>query len=157
MSSTLAITIPFSADAMDKRLRHFRTIFAGLGLVVGEFAELKPYNKDGRELVVVRFDVRHETHDDDEHRAVYRLSHDPGDIRERHEDACAVLDRVNAFAAAKAEYDAADPSSRGDLAVKPLEVVYDSQDHYWKVYKFVPRTSPTQQAGLPARPRPKFR
>lgn len=155
--NTLAITIPFSADVMEKRLRHFRTIFAGLGLVIQDFAELKPYNKDGRELVVVRFDVRFEKHDDDEHRAVYRLSHDPDEIRSRHEDASAVIDRVNAFAQAKAAYDLQPLSTRGDLTVKPLEVVYDSQDHFWKVYKYIPRAPAATPAGAPPRPRPKFR
>jgi len=154
--STLAITIPFYADVMDKRLRHFRTIFAGLGLVIGNFDELKPYNKDGRELVVVRFDVNFERVDDDDHRALYRLADSLEDIRCRHEDAEAILARVNEYASAKAEYDAADPATRGELKIKPLEVVYDSQDHFWKVYKYVPR-APVAPAGAPPRPRPKFR
>jgi len=154
MSTTLAITIPFAADAMDKRFRHFRTIFAGLGLVIGDFAELKPYNKDGRELVMVRFDVRFETAEDAEHRSRYRLDADGHD--ERYTDAKAILERVNTFAAAKAEYDAANPTSRGDFTLKPLEITYDSQDHYWKVYKFAPRSAGASAAATP-RARPKFR
>ena len=152
--STLAITIPFAADAMDKRYRHFRTIFAGLGLVIGDFAEVKPYNKDGRELVMVRFDVRVETAEDNEHRSRFRL--DQAALGERCGDAEAILDRVNTFAAAKAEYDAANPTSRGDFTLKPLEIVYDSQDHYWKVYKFAPRSAGASAAATP-RARPKFR
>jgi hypothetical protein len=154
MSTTLAITIPYAADAMDKRYRHFRTIFAGLGLVIGDFAEVKPYNKDGRELVMVRFDVRFETAEDGEHRSRYRLDHHGHD--ERRMDAQAVLERINTFAAAKAEYDAADPASRGDFTLKPLEIVYDSQDHFWKVYKFAPRSAGAAAAAIP-RARPKFR
>ena len=154
MSTTLAITIPFIADAMEKRTRHFRTIFAGLGLVVEEFEDFKPYNKDGRELVVVRFDVHIESADDHEHRSQYRLN--DRDREERCADAAAVLDRVNSFAAAKAAYDATDPSTRGEFTLKPLEVVYDSHDHYWKVYKNVPRPSAGAAAAIP-RARPKFR
>jgi hypothetical protein len=152
--STLAITIPFIESVMEKRLRHFRTIFAGLGLVVGEFAELKPYNKDGRELVVVRFDVRPESFDDGEHRSEFRLN--LGEFDERRGDAQAILDRVNEFAAAKSAYDLADPTTRGEFTLKPLEVVYDSHDHYWKVYKLVPRSTGAAAASIP-RPRPKFR
>ena len=151
--STLAITIPYAADVMEKRFRHFRTIFAGLGLVIGDFAEVKPYNKDGRELVMVRFDVRIESAEDSEHRTKFRLDHSRD---ERCGDAEAILERVNAFAAAKAEYDAADPASRQDFMLKPLEIVYDSQDHYWKVYKFAPRSAGASAAATP-RARPKFR
>ena len=157
MSTTLAITIPFYADAMDKRLRHIRTIFAGLGLVVGEFEVPKPYNKDGRELVVLRFEVNFERTDDNEHRALYRLADTLEDIRYRHEDAEAILARVNEYASAKAEYDTKDVSTRGELKIKPLEVVYDSQDHFWKVYKYVPRAPAAAPAGAPPRPRPTFR
>ena len=152
--TTLAITIPFIENVMEKRLRHFRTIFAGLGLVVGEFGDLKPYNKDGRELVVVRFDVRAESFDDGEHRSEYRLN--LGEFDERRGDAQAILDRVNEFASAKSAYDVADPATRGEFALKPLEVVYDSHDHYWKVYKLVPRSTGASAAAIP-RPRPKFR
>ena len=152
MSTTLAITIPYAADVMDKRFRHFRTIFAGLGLVIEDFAELKPYNKDGRELVMVRFDVRVESAEDHEHRTRYRLDHSRDD---RCGDAETILERVNAFAASKAEYDVADPASRGDFTLKPLEIVYDSQDHYWKVYKFAPRSAAA--AAATPRARPKFR
>jgi hypothetical protein len=152
--TTLAITIPFIADVMEKRLRHFRTIFAGLGLVVGEFGELKPYNKDGRELVVVRFDVRVESPEDNAHRSEFRLN--LAEIDDRRGDAQAILERVNEFASAKAVYDEADPSTRGEFKLKPLEVVYDSHDHYWKVYKLVPRSTGAAAAAIP-RPRPKFR
>ena len=155
MSTTFAITIPFIADAMEKRIRHFRTIFAGLGLVVGGFDELKPYNKDGRELVVVRFDVKVESEDDHEHRSHYRLNE--RDYTDRCADAEAVLDRVNSFATAKAAWDASDPTTRGELSVEPLEVVYDSHDHFWKVYKYVPRPSGGAAAAEIPRPRPKFR
>ena len=151
--TTLAITIPFVEAVMERRLRHFRTIFAGLGLVIGEFQELKPYNKDGRELVVVRFD----SFDDGRHRSEFRL--DLGEFDDRRRDAETILDRVQKFAEAKAAYDAADPTTRGEFTLKPLEVVYDSHDHFWKVYKLVPRASvPTgaAAAALP-RPRPVFR
>jgi hypothetical protein len=137
---------------MDKRFRHFRTIFAGLGLVIGEFAELKPYNKDGRELVMVRFDVRVESAEDSEHCTRFRLDHHSR--AERCGDAETILERVNTFAVAKAEYDATDPASRGDFPLKPLEIVYDSQDHYWKVYKFASRSA---GASATPRARPKFR
>lgn len=158
--TTLAITIPFNEAVMERRLRHFRTIFAALGLVIGEFQELKPYNKDGRELVVVRFDVQVESFDDGRHRSEFRLN--LGEFDERRGDAETILDRVQKFADAKAAWDASDPTTRGEFTLKPLEVVYDSHDHFWKVYKLVPR-APTRDtstgaaaAALP-RPRPVFR
>jgi len=158
--TTLAITIPFNEAVMERRLRHFRTIFAALGLVIGEFQELKPYNKNGVELVVVRFDVQVESHDHGEHRREFRLN--LGDFDERRGDAHAILDRVQKFADAKAAWDAADPTTRGEFTLKPLEVVYDSHDHFWKVYKLVPRaptrdTSTGAAAAAIPRPRPVFR
>jgi hypothetical protein len=159
--TTLAITIPFVESVMERRLRHFRTIFSGLGLVIGEFQELKPYNKNGRDLVVVRFDVHVESYDDGEHRREFRLN--LGEFDERRRDAETILERVQKFADAKAAYDAADPTTRGEFTLKPLEVVYDSHDHFWKVYKLVPRatstsdTSTSSAAAAIPRPRPVFR
>ena len=155
--TTLAITIPFVESVMERRLRHFRTIFSGLGLVIGEFQELKPYNKDGRDLVVVRFDVQVESFDDGRHRSEFRLN--LGEFDERRRDAETILERVQKFADAKAAYDAADPTTRGEFPLKPLEVVYDSHDHFWKVYKLVPRATPSTGAAAAALPRarPVFR
>jgi hypothetical protein len=161
-STTFSITMPMPtiAGGVDKRQNHIRTIFACAGIVVSEFHPFAPFNKDGRDLVTFRFDGRMELTTDRDHREHYRLSDDREEIRGRIEAAEHVIGRVNEFAEAQSEHYAKPPSERGELSVRPLEMTYDTQDHYWKVYKFVEKkSSPAAAVAASAakRPIPKLR